>query len=597
MGQILPLGGQGVVLLQLLHTQLGEGLVPLHHLVHRPLEGPGGLLRVSDHGDQQVGDAVVGGQLHHLRVHHDEAHILGAGLVEQRDDEGVGAHGLTGAGGTGDEHVGQLGDVPHDVLVPDVPAHGKGHRGLVLGEGPGLDDIPDQHRRDGFVGHLDAHHGDLLRDGGDAHAAGPQGQGDVVGQVGDLAELHPLVQDELVAGDGGSPDHVAAGGVHAEAAEGVRQALGVGPQLRPRLDVVVLPVLVQQGDGREVVGLLHRHAAGDLGGHLGGGGLHLADGVLFPPPGLHRRLLLELRFLNGDGFRRRSGDRRRLGLLLGLGRGIAVGSTAGEHVGGGHLPLVPGLEEAGEHAALPLPGWLLVIIQGDVDLRPGRVGTGRPGRGLCGSGLLHGLEELLLVLVVLHPVVQTLSLLPHLPEGGEADLEHHHQQHQDQDAEDYHGGGLAQHRQEPLGGAPGKDAAAVELPAGGPQLAQQAVGAGEILPAEEHVPHPAEEIGHQQGRGGPQGHRPPLVGQQDPGRRRQGRGHQEVAEAKEALEHRGQQDDEPAVLVEIAEKHAQGQDQKHHPGDLPADGPLGRGFPGGGPAAGPLPAPCAAPGG
>ena len=344
---------------------------------------------------------------------------------------------------------------------------------------------------------------------------------------------------------------------------------------------------------------LHRHAAGDLGGHLGGGGLHLAGGVLFPPPGLHRRLLLELRLLTGDGLRRRSGDRRRLGLLLGLGRGIAVGSTAGEHVGGGHLLLVPGLEEAGEYAALLLPGGLLVIIQGDVDLRPGRTGPGRPGGGLLGLAFRYRLEILvvLLVLVVLHPVVQTLPLLPHLPEGGEADLEHHHQQHQDQDAEDHHGGGLAQHRQEALGGGPGENAAAVELPAGGPQLAQQAVGAGEVLPAEEHVPHPAEEIGHQQGRGGPQGHRPPLVGQQDPGRRRQGRGHQEVAEAKEALEHRGQQDDEPAVLVEVAEKHAQGQDQKDNPGDLPADGPLGRGFPGGGPAAGPLPAPCAAPGG
>ena len=40
---------QPVILLQLLHALLGEGLVPLHHLVHRPLEGAGGLLRVRHH--------------------------------------------------------------------------------------------------------------------------------------------------------------------------------------------------------------------------------------------------------------------------------------------------------------------------------------------------------------------------------------------------------------------------------------------------------------------------------------------------------------------------------------------------------------------
>src|SRR5699024_12392329 len=64
----------------------------------------------------------------------------------------------------GDEQVGQLGDVAHHVAVADVPAHGEGHLGGVVPELPGVDHVVDGHRRDQLVGHLDAHHGDLVRE-------------------------------------------------------------------------------------------------------------------------------------------------------------------------------------------------------------------------------------------------------------------------------------------------------------------------------------------------------------------------------------------------------------------------------------------------
>ncbi|CAN4031599.1 MobL relaxases, partial [Dysosmobacter welbionis] len=164
--------------------------VPLHHLEHRPLEGTSGLFGIRHHRDQQVGNAVVGGQLHHLGIHHDKADLIRGGLVQQRHNQGVGAHGLAGSGGAGDQHVGQTLDIPHDVPAADIPSQGESHFGLVLCELPGLDHVPDQHRRHLLVGHLDAHHGDLVRNGGDPHAGGPQGQGDIIRQVGDLAELH-----------------------------------------------------------------------------------------------------------------------------------------------------------------------------------------------------------------------------------------------------------------------------------------------------------------------------------------------------------------------------------------------------------------------
>ena len=82
--------------------------------------------------------------------------------------------------------MGKLADVPHDAAAADVLAHGEGHRGLMLREGAGLHHVPDANRGDGPVRDLDAHHGNFIGDGGDADAAGPQCQRNVIGEVGDL---------------------------------------------------------------------------------------------------------------------------------------------------------------------------------------------------------------------------------------------------------------------------------------------------------------------------------------------------------------------------------------------------------------------------
>ena len=102
----------------------------------------------------------------------------------------------------------QLCNIAYDAVSADVLAHGKGHLGGVIPKCLGVDDLMDMDGRDQLVGHLDAHRRDLVRDGGDAHAGGPQRQGNVVGKVGELVEPDALIQLHLVPGDRGAAGHV-----------------------------------------------------------------------------------------------------------------------------------------------------------------------------------------------------------------------------------------------------------------------------------------------------------------------------------------------------------------------------------------------------
>ena len=195
--------------------------------------------------------------------------ILRAGLVQQGDDQGVGAHRLTGASGAGDEQMGQLCDVAHDAFAADVLAHGEGHLGGTVLELGGAEHSSDVHRGDQLVGHLDAHHGDLARDGGDPHPGGPQGQGDVVGQVGQLVQPDTLIQLQLIPGDRGPPGDVDNIGVDAKGMDGVGQALLVGVEFHQGLSPQLSAPLGEQFQRRVLIGRrLQLHPGLDVLGHL-----------------------------------------------------------------------------------------------------------------------------------------------------------------------------------------------------------------------------------------------------------------------------------------------------------------------------------------
>ena len=83
-----------VVGVKVSHADFGEGAVALEHLHHRPLQRAGGLLRVGDDRDIEVRDAVVDAELDHLRVDHDELHLIRARLIQQAQDQRVHADRL-----------------------------------------------------------------------------------------------------------------------------------------------------------------------------------------------------------------------------------------------------------------------------------------------------------------------------------------------------------------------------------------------------------------------------------------------------------------------------------------------------------------------
>jgi len=138
-----------------------------------------------------MGDALIHGQLDALGVHHQEAHLFRGGLEEDAEDHGVEADALAAARSPGDEEVGHLGQVGDHRGAHDVFAQGQGQAGGGLLIGPLRQNLSEGHHLALGVGHLDAQDPLAGHRRHDADGQGLQGQGQVVGQPSDLADLDP----------------------------------------------------------------------------------------------------------------------------------------------------------------------------------------------------------------------------------------------------------------------------------------------------------------------------------------------------------------------------------------------------------------------
>ena len=575
-----------------------------------------------------MGNAVIDAQLHHFGIHHNQADLFGLGLVEQGDNQAVHTHGLTGTGGTGDEHVGQSGDVADDALAADVLAHGKGDAGFALMKLQGIDDIPDADRGDQLIGHLDAHHGDFVGNGGNPHTGGAQSQGNVVGQIGDLAELHAPVQLQLIAGDGRAADDVDNVGIDAEAHQGIVEPFGVdlhflgavhhgavaGIQQLHRREGIGLGLIGGLGDLRSdlhglLLGLLPLDLLGQiriqgqqrlrllhgLCGHGVEAALALGD----------RRRRLRFRFRNDFRFWLRNNLRFRLRNNLRFRHGrhgqrfflrrhrrrlrFRRGFRRFLHLGRLHGLIQVFREEAGLLLRLlfRLPGLGLFRLQ-----RRGFIHRQIKFRDVAPLSL-HPLD-----LLLGHTVHQNLRRIGMLLRGGRilcpgaildrpCQTEHRHveagqqgqQQHCDgqQHSADFADNQLQEHGQESR-----QYAAGFRRHTGVPQLAEHGKAPFNLRLAAPDMGQDAHAQGHRKGAGHPQAHRTAIVEQQNYKVQQQGEGHHIDACANDAPQQPDGQGNKHRVHPEQPQQGEGRQEQAHKRADFPPDGfplagPGGRG--------------------
>ncbi len=69
-----------------------------------------------------MGNAIIDRQLHMFGIDHDQTHMIRRVFEEHTEDHGIDADRLTGAGGTGHQQVGHLGQIGHLRLTRDILA-------------------------------------------------------------------------------------------------------------------------------------------------------------------------------------------------------------------------------------------------------------------------------------------------------------------------------------------------------------------------------------------------------------------------------------------------------------------------------------------
>ena len=151
--QLLEL--QAVVGADVAAARLGEQLVPLVHLLDRPLQDRCCPVHLGDDRAHQVRDVLELAHLDHLGVDQNQLELVGLLRVEEAHDDRVHAHRLARARRARDEHVRHLGQVLDERIARGVLAqeHRELHLRELLALGHQLAQAHPLLRR---VGHLDA---------------------------------------------------------------------------------------------------------------------------------------------------------------------------------------------------------------------------------------------------------------------------------------------------------------------------------------------------------------------------------------------------------------------------------------------------------
>ncbi len=171
-------------------------------------------------------DIVVGRELQHLGVDHDQPQLVRRHAEEHGEDHAVEAHGLARSGRARDEQMRHGGEIGDDGLAEDVLAQDDRQVRLGLGEGGAGDELVQHHRFAIGIGQLDADHR-APRHGRDARREGGHVARDVVGELDDAARLDAGRGLQLVHGDDRAGAHFLDRAFHMEVVEHAFEQAGI----------------------------------------------------------------------------------------------------------------------------------------------------------------------------------------------------------------------------------------------------------------------------------------------------------------------------------------------------------------------------------
>ena len=201
------------------HAERRHQLIATLHLGDAPAQRVGRLLHVGDDRRQQMRNALVHRQLQHLRIDHDQAHVLGGRLVEQRQHHRVDGRGLARAGRAADQQVRHAREIRDDRRAADVLAEHQRQRRSHLVVSLRLDDLAERHQLALLVRNLQADRRLAGNDFDHAHADRRQRTRQVLRQIADLADLDARRRAQLEARDDRAGMHFDDFGLDVEVAQ------------------------------------------------------------------------------------------------------------------------------------------------------------------------------------------------------------------------------------------------------------------------------------------------------------------------------------------------------------------------------------------
>ena len=172
--------GLGVVAGNVAGVDFRHLLVAAVHFPHQAFQHGADFIHIGDDRQDQMGDAVERRQFHLLGVNHQHPQLVGRLGHQERGDDGVDADAFAAAGGAGNHHVRQGGQIHSHRLAAGVGAQGNGQAALAhnLAEILGFHHFPHRYLAGGGSGQFQAEQS-LARHRLEAQAGGADGQGQV----------------------------------------------------------------------------------------------------------------------------------------------------------------------------------------------------------------------------------------------------------------------------------------------------------------------------------------------------------------------------------------------------------------------------------